>query len=788
MLLFLDSLSIKGWRNSVLALVSLALSVGFSNAHADERPNIIMMLVDDSGYSDFSGFGGEADMPALDSLASVGMKMTNFRAMPTCSPTRSVALTGVDNHLNGLGTMQGQLRFTESQPGNPGYEGYLNKQAVTVANLLKDSGYHTYMSGKWHLGIEEDIDGGQTLFADGWWPKDRGFKRSYGMLEGGGEHFGSCERAEGHCTRFYEDDELIVSDLPANFFSGKAHMDKAIEFIDEGLAENAAGGERKPFYLYYADTMVHEPLQLPDEYIERSMEKYYDHYLEKGWDGLREERFQDMLTAGIIPAGTTLHARHRTVPAWSDESDPLWANELAVVADQQEDAEAGIPYVPYGEMWLGSDGQKITTVAELKKTLAKKMTLYTGMLEYYDDQIGRMITHLKDKGEYENTVFFYVSDNGSEQRQVDFAARDYMYRKGIDNSFDNLGRRGSFVSLGRAWTEASNAPLWGTKAMVSEGGTRVGALMAYPKMAIEGGKTSAALTHVSDLAATALSYAAVEHPAGMVEQPSRAACTGTYGDRTDICPVDGRDLSGLYAGDVSSVREGQPLGMELFGLNNRALLLEENGTTYKLIKEGMGNGYGRFFGEPWRLFDLGQNLSEHPDNDLSGQRPELLKRMIALFNEYELSVGIVERLGANIDDAQAGAEASHVFTVANDTESEETFDLACHSDWDCKLSAEGSSAGADSTSSLVLAAGEAVDMTLYLQVPDSTVQGKPNSTHVEVNTTNQPQLSYMENFVTRPAETVTADGGGGSMDLKYLLLMLLGVFASGAYRRYSRNS
>lgn len=776
-----------------LLLASVPLLWSSLTFAADERPNVVVLFVDDAGYSDFSGFGGEADMPALDSLADIGLKMTNFRTMPTCSPSRSVLLSGVDNHLNGLGTMQGQLRNPANpQRGNPGYEGYMNKQVVSIARLLKDSGYHTYMTGKWHLGIEEEIDGGQTLFNDGWWPKDRGFEHSYGMLEGGGEHFGSCEREEGHCTRFFEDDTIITRDLPADYFSGYAHTQKAIEFINRGITQD--NGERKPFFLYYADTMVHEPLQIPDDYIQRGMDKYYNLYLTKGWDGIRQDRFDRMIAANLIPAGSTLHDRHRTLPAWNDESDPKWANELRLVADQAADPANNVPHIPYGEMWLGSDGQKITTVAELKKTLAKKMAIYTSMLEFYDDRVGDIITFLKQSGEYENTVFFYVSDNGGEARQVDFSTRHSMYRRGIDNSFANLGRRGSFVSNGRGWAEANNAPLWGTKALVTEGGSRVPALMAYPKQAIAGGKTSTALTHVSDIPTTILKYANVEHPVGVVDQPSHANCTGTYAERTNVCPVNGKDLSGLYAGETNSVRAGEPLAMEIFGYQNQALWMENAaGETWKIVKSGLGTGYGNPLSEPWRIFNLSQNISEHPANDLAASEPAKLKEMIAMYNTYERNVGVVglrSPTKAGDEAVEPNTEAVYTINVANKSDQPDTFAIACHSAWECALSTESTTARGDTgllavtpETTLTLAGNESASLNVILQVPASTNKDKPNNTVVEVNSDANPQYSFTEILITRAAKTVTEEasagndsnnGGGGSFSIEVLLMLLFG--------------
>jgi arylsulfatase A-like enzyme len=189
------------WATAVLLalLPCLGLATRVAKAQApDTRPNIVLLVADDAGYSDFGPFGGDAKTPTIDAFAAAGTKLTNYHNMPTCSPSRSVFLTGVTNHLNGFGTMSGNLTHNplDAQTGQTGYQAYLTERTVTVPTLLKAAGYHTYHVGKWHLAQEEEVDG-QDIFARGAWPIDKGFEKSYGMLDGGGEHFGSCESRRG---------------------------------------------------------------------------------------------------------------------------------------------------------------------------------------------------------------------------------------------------------------------------------------------------------------------------------------------------------------------------------------------------------------------------------------------------------------------------------------------------------------------------------------------------------------------------------------------------------------
>lgn len=161
----------------LLPLVFLGLVFQVQVAGAQkERPNILLIVVDDMGYSDIGAFGGEIDTPHIDSVADAGIRMTNFYVGPTCSPTRSMLMSGNDNHVAGLGNMNEAL--TPNQVGQPGYEGYLNNRVVSVASLLNGAGYHTYMVGKWHLGEEPEHD-----------PSEKGFEKSFTMLQGGASHF-----------------------------------------------------------------------------------------------------------------------------------------------------------------------------------------------------------------------------------------------------------------------------------------------------------------------------------------------------------------------------------------------------------------------------------------------------------------------------------------------------------------------------------------------------------------------------------------------------------------------
>ena len=741
---------------SILFLLPCLLLPAIANAEDDNRPNIVLLVADDAGYSDFAGFGGEAQTPAMDSLASAGVKLTNFHAMPNCTPSRSSFLTGTDNHINGVGTMQGQLGSAAAavQRGTPGYKGYANERTAMIPELLKDSGYHTYMVGKWHLGEEHEVDE-QTVFKRGTWPIDRGFDKSYGILNGGGDHFGACERVEGTCTRFFENDQILIPTIdfgpgqvgptPTDsiYFSATAHTNKAIEFINSGIDTDA---DRKPFFLYYADTMPHEPNQLPTAYLESTrMQDLIDLYYNLGWDGVRGSRFQNMKNLGLIPASLGLPARYAQFPDWNDTTDARWASMLARVTEP-----------PYNVFWTNRDGDPIRSVDDLKSVLAKKMAIYTGMVEFFDSEVNRLIDHLKDKNEYENTLFIYFSDNGGDSREWDWLDRDSMLHSGTNNSFDNLGKAGSFFSNGPQWAQAVNVPFYGAKATVAEGGLRAAFVAAYPGGDMAAGTQSHAMTTVMDVAATIIDYADVTHPVGVGEQADWDKCTGSFNDRKNICPMNGSSMRELMKGSATSVHDRQPIGYEIFGRKhgptgldrpNKAMFFEEDGTVWKILRLGDG-GWGAGPGgtqEPWKLFNLNVDPSE--SNDLRETEPARFTQLVDMYNEYEQRVGIIPQSAMRKDNVALGTDATESFTIEAGAATE-TYTLSCRSDWLCTLSNEDGSA---IDSPITLNPGDdPVTVNVTVAVP-TDADGLTRTSQISMARTNAPQMSNNKIFVVQAA-------------------------------------
>jgi len=264
----------------LLVVAALCATAACSNdredSHsADGRPNILLIVADDMGYSDLGIYGSEIATPALDALARSGIQFTSFYASSLCSPSRAMLLSGVDNHVAGLGNMVEGM--TRNQEGQPGHEGFLNDRVHSVAELLQSSGYHTYMAGKWHLGTEPEN-----------WPDARGFERSFALLEGASHHFDN----RGFMPRYpmvnYVKDGASI-DLPEDFFSTRSYTDAIIENIERNRSDD------QPFFAYLAYTAPHWPLQVSDDYLDRYAGKY-----DTGYEATRSARLEKLKQLGII--------------------------------------------------------------------------------------------------------------------------------------------------------------------------------------------------------------------------------------------------------------------------------------------------------------------------------------------------------------------------------------------------------------------------------------------------------------------------------------------------------
>jgi arylsulfatase len=540
--------SVSASRFLVCLLLLLGSVGGAAGQSREDRPNILLIVVDDMGYSDVGAFGGEIRTPHVDELARSGVRFTDFYVGQSCSPTRSMLMSGNDNHVAGLGNMAESM--LPNQVGQPGYEGYLNDRVVSLASLLRDAGYHTYMAGKWHLGDEPEHD-----------PFMRGFEKSYTMLQGGASHFDDEWMMYANYTPTYREDGVRVH-VPRGFYSTEFYTDKIIEYLGEQRDD-------RPFFAYLSYTAVHDPLHVPDDWLDRYAAMY-----DMGYEALRQDRLERMKQMGLVAEAATLTPRLAMVPAW-DELNP-----------------------------------------EQRRREARRMEIYAAMIENVDFHIGRLLEHLRNAGLYENTLVVFFSDNGANGAEMHmYPETDLAWiERNSDNRFENWGRPFSRIAQGPGWAQASSTPFRLFKAFIAEGGIRSPLIVAGPGVA-GSGEIIPAFTHVMDIAPTFLAIAGAEYPS-------------RYEGR-EVVPMRGKSMVPLLAGRSSAIRgEDEPVGWEFLGW--RALRMGRWKATWISAPFGVSD---------WELFDLATDPGEA--RDLANQRPEVMQRLVALWEAYAEAVGVV---------------------------------------------------------------------------------------------------------------------------------------------------
>ncbi len=362
-----------------------------------EKPNIILILADDMGYSDLGCTGAEIPTPNLDRLAANGMLMPNFYNAARCCPTRASLITGLYPHQAGMGDMvEGRLwkdgTFLQS------YQGWLEEDAITLAEALKEADYQTLFSGKWHIGNEVPH-----------WPDNRGFDRTFAMLHGASNYFNMEPWvAEDQFMRLHLDGE--VYEPGENFYMTNAITDYAIDFMQQANQE-------KPFFLYLSYTAPHWPLHALAEDIEKFKGKYM-----QGWHQVREERFKKMKQLGVIPADTEISPEYF--------SDPMTTPQWDTLSQQEK------------EKW------------------DLRMAVYAAQMYRMDQGIGEVISYLEKEDKLDNTIIMFLSDNGATKAGIYMATSWVADRSGpigSENSFDSYGARWANASnvpfrLFKTWT------------------------------------------------------------------------------------------------------------------------------------------------------------------------------------------------------------------------------------------------------------------------------------------------------------------------------------------------
>ena len=464
---------------SCALLYSLPLTGLAKQPEHARRPNIVLILADDLGFSDLGCYGSEISTPNLDRLATNGLRFSQFYNTTRCCPTRASLLTGLYPHQAGIGHMMQDL-------GQPGYRGELNDRCVTIAEVLKNAGYHTAMSGKWHVSHIKFTGKPQLNFENNdpfWtnknnWPLQRGFEEFFGTIHGVNSYFDPFALTRGN--------EPIKPE-GTNFYYTDAITDNAANFIVKFSAE------QKPFFLYVAYTAPHWPLQARPEDIKKYEGKYAG-----GWDQLREQRYRRLRELGIIDSNWPLSPRNREVPEWSNTPDKEWD--------------------------------------------AHRMAVYAAMVDRMDQNIGRLMQKLEDTKVADNTLVIFLSDNGACAENLQVAwydvptkTRDGRPIKASNKSHSVLaGPDDTWLSTGPSWANASNTPFRMFKHFTEEGGIATPFIAYWPGKIKKRGSITSEVGHVIDLLPTFVDVAGAEYPK-------------SFGGRA-ITPVEGKSLVPLFSG------------------------------------------------------------------------------------------------------------------------------------------------------------------------------------------------------------------------------------------------
>jgi len=570
-----------------------------AGASSKKRPNFLVIVADDLGFSDLSCFGGEIRTPNLDKLARNGLRFTDFHAAAACSPSRAMIMTGTDHHIAGLGNLiewtnrsdqnapsEGEIKYwsTAPQRGMPGYEGYLNERVAALPELLHDAGYLTMMAGKWHLGLTPER-----------FPSKRGFERSFAHLPACSNHYAhepqlkNQDQIPGFMTMSYialhSEDGEYVKELPENWYSSNGYGDKMLGYLKDRHEKK----DERPFFAYFPFTAPHWPLQAPDEYI-----AHYKGVYDEGPDVLREKRLQRMKELGLCAEDVEPH--------------PVVADEVRAWAELS---------------------------AEEKAKSSRAMEVFAAMVECIDSNVGRVVDYLEETGELDNTFVCFMSDNGAEGAAYEaypLVAEGGMLQhlqKYYDNSLENLGRGNSFIWYGPRWAQAATAPSRLYKAFTTEGGVRVPFLARYPKgfdatpgsaMKTEEGSITNAFATVMDLAPTILDMAGVAHPS-----PDG---NGTYQGRP-VVSMRGKSMVPYLTNLSPSIHPEDFInGWETCG---RAAVRCGD---YKIVFIPKPKGP-----EKWQLYNLKRDPGEI--HDLAEQDPERLDKMMKMWDQYVLETGVV---------------------------------------------------------------------------------------------------------------------------------------------------
>lgn len=528
-------------------------------------PNVIVMLADDLGFSDLGCYGSEIPTPALDAIAGEGLRYANFHVTSLCSPTRAALLTGRNQHAVGVGMV------SNNDPGFPGYAGELPDNQPSIAEIFRHNGYSTLMVGKWHLSKDSEMHEAASKHS---WPLQRGFDQFYGFLEAMTNFHHPHRLFEGNAAvdvDSYSDDYYLTDDL----------TDRAVSMIKATKSANPA----KPFFMYFAHGAVHAPLQARREDILRHRGRYAE-----GWDALREQRLARQVELGIVPAETSLPPRN--------SEEHLDVEPWASLPERERDV------------------------------MARYMEVYAAMVESIDHSAARLRRVLEDLGEWDNTVFLFLSDNGASREGLTHGSSFYQRLSSPTTSSsevteqdlelyekDEIGGPQSWPHYPRGWAMACNTPFRLYKITTYRGGHTVPMILRYPgKVIPRGAVIQRQYVHVTDVLPTLTQLIGLDVPrdrsgsaAAPVDGVSFAAMLSDPDARSEHAEqyYECNGNRGYYRDGWEAVTMREPLQPSA-SLPNRTDLVPLSQ-------------------EPWALFHVDSDFNQV--SDVAADHPEVLEEL-----------------------------------------------------------------------------------------------------------------------------------------------------------------
>ena len=544
-----------------LVLLITALASALQGAEKSQRPNIIVILADDMGYSDIGCYGGEIKTPVLDSLAAGGLRFTQFYNTARCCPTRASLMTGLYSHQAGVGLMMNDSKLE-------GYRGQLNRKCMTMAEVLKGAGYSTYMSGKWHL--TPYLANNLVSPPKDNWPLQRGFDRFYGTIHGAGSFFDPNSLTRNNTYITPENDSEY---RPETYYYTDAISDNAVKYIREHDTD-------KPFFMYVAYTAAHWPMHA----LEKDIAKYKGVY-DEGWDAIREARYKKTRSLGLVDENCKLAPAVN--PGWENEKEKAWR--------------------------------------------IRCMEVYAAMVDSMDQGIGRITGELKSRGQFENTLVFYMQDNGGCAEQYGLRsnqakklqpraamAKDELQtlmtprytRDGRPVLTGHVmpGPATTAIGYDQPWANVSNTPFREYKHWVHEGGISTPLVVHWPAGITATNELRQQPGHLIDIMATCVEVAGATYPKSYQGHAIR--------------PLEGRSLLPVFAGKK---------------IDRELLFWEHHGNCairvgdWKLVRKGTQSSKEI---KNWELYDLSRDRSEL--NDLAAKKPELVKKLADQWEAFAL--------------------------------------------------------------------------------------------------------------------------------------------------------